>query len=505
MPITPINRNDFLSSLSLLLVSLPLSAGIAVASGAAPEAGIISAIFGALFFGCFSSSPLAVFGPSAGLSIFLSTSTKAFGDFSQTSAAIVLAGVFLMLLSYVNVHRIINIFPRSVTKGMVAGIGLILAIKMIPHLLGYDRSSLFDDKFSHGKSNTLSDLFISLESILPGAFLISILSLALMIGFHFLQKKGKLNFRFSGGVLVVVIGVVLNLIFQKFAPDFYLSGEHLLHVTSTRIRFKSFLPSFSNLPLVIETALIITAVIILEGFITLDIFQKIDPLHSRIKYKKEMILLGVGNCLMGLIGALPLMPVLIRSTANVNFGAKTRNSVIFHGIWLALALNFKEVFSFIPMASVAAVLFTVGIGLLDFKEIKKMIVHGYDHYVPFFLTIGFIFFFDLLWGIAAGFMLGLIFTLRSSFQRSMVLVNDTERYLLKFHKDVTFLHKGELREHLDAIPQDKEILIDGTGNIFIDKEIEEWLEDFADECHERGCKVTFMKSRLAVSKLFKEI
>jgi MFS superfamily sulfate permease-like transporter len=387
---------------------------------------------------------------------------------------------------------------------MVAGIGLILAFKMVPHLLGYDRDLLFDEEFSSGQGNTLINLIKSFELILPGAMIISGVSLVLWFVLYSLQKKGKLTSKFSAAVTVVVVGVVINLIFEKFAPELYLSGEHLLHVTSTRIRFQSFQTQFSDWPLVIETALVITAVIVLEGFVTLDIFQKIDPLHSRLKYRRETILLGLTNCLMGIIGALPLMPVFIRSTANVNFGAKTRNSVLLHGVWLILALKFEQIFSYIPMASVAAVLFAIGIGLFDVKEMKKMIEKGFDHYVPFFLTIGFIFFFDLLWGVAIGFIMGLIFTLRSSVQRSMVLVSDEERYLLKFHKDVTFLNKTELRDHLDQVPLDKEILIDGTGNIFIDKEIEEWLEDFADECKDRGCKVTFFKSRLAVSKLFKE-
>lgn len=388
---------------------------------------------------------------------------------------------------------------------MVAGIGIILALKMIPHLLGFDRSLLYNEEFAEGERNTITNIWDSLGYVLPGAVTISLISIALLVTFYFLRKSGKISNRLSGGVIVVAVGVLINFLFSKFAPDLQLAGEHVLQVTSTRIRFTSIMPSFANMPLVLETAFFITAVIVLEGFITLDVFQKVDPNHSRIKYKKEMVLLGFGNVVMGLVGALPVMPVLIRSSANVSFGAKTRNSVLLHGVWLIVALFFAAVFSYIPMASVAAVLFAVGIGLIDFKEMKKMFTMGFDHYVPYLLTIGFIFFFDLLWGIAIGFVMGLIFSLRSSFQRSMVLVNDSERYLLKFHKDVTFLQKVELREHLDSIPLDKEILIDGTGNIFIDREIEEWLEDFAEDCSDRGCKVTFVKSRLAVSKLFKEI
>ena len=505
MNLTPLNKDDFLSSLSLLLVSLPLSAGIAVASGAAPEAGIISAIFGALIFGFFSSSPLAVIGPAAGLSVFLSSATKVAGDYSLITLSVSLAGLFLVIGSAFNVFKFINIFPRSVTKGMVAGIGLILTLKMIPHVLGYDRTQLFDAEFEHGKYNTFTDILIAFDNMLPGAIIISLTCLGVLFFMEILKKKKTIDSRFSIGIFVVLAGVAVNLIFQKFWPELYLSGPHLLELTSTRIRFQPFAFSISDWKFILKTGFIIASVIILEGFITLDIFQKIDPKHNRVNYRREMFLLGIGNILMGAIGALPFMPVFIRSTANVSFGAKTNNSVILHGIWLALTLIFAAIFSFIPMAAVSVVLLVLGVRLMNFKEVKYMIEKGFDHYAPFFITVGFILFFDLVWGIAAGFVMGLIFTLRSSMQRSMVLVNDEERYLLKFHKDVTFLHRGELKEMLESIPLEKEILIDGTGNIFIDKEIEEWLEDFALECRDRGCRVTFMKSRLAVSPLFKEI
>lgn len=499
------NRDDFLSSLSLLLVSLPLSAGIAVASGAAPEAGIITAIFGALFFGFFSSSPLSVYGPAAGLSVVLSTATSVLGGFSHLSLSVLIAGFILLLLSFVDIYRIINFFPRSVMKGMVAGIGLILALKMIPHMLGLDSTLLYSVEFAEGKTNTLSQIWSSFEHMLPGAIIITVSSLVLMGFLRLLANKYKTSPRYSAGVIVIMFGICLNLIFQKYFPSLYLSGEHLLHVTSTKIRFQPFYFDFENLTVVLETAVFITAIIVLEGFITLDLIQKYEPLHSKLNYKKESLLLGIGNILMGLVGALPIMPVFIRSTANISFGAKTRSSVIFHGIWLSLALVFEGVFSFIPMASVSVVLFVVGIGLIDWKEIKKFCSLGKDHWIPFFITLGMIFFVDLIVGIAAGFVIGLVFTLHSSFQRSMVLVNDGERYLLKFHKDVTFLHKGELREHLENIPTGRDIYIDGTGNIFVDKEIEEWLEDYVTLAKDRGSNVYFLTSKLAVSPLFKEI
>lgn len=499
------HKDDFLSSLSLLFVSLPLSAGIAVASKAPPEAGVITAIFGAIFFGLFSSSPLAVFGPAAGLSIFLSSAALSFGEFSSVSSSILVAGVFLMVLSFSPVVKLVSMFPRSVIKGMVAGIGIMLILKMIPHLLGYDAISLGTEQFSQSDGrNTITEIIWGFENFLPGALFISLLSLALITLTSQLKKRGYLTRRLSFAVFVVALGVIINLIFERYFPHLHLTGSHLLEIGSTRIRFQPLTGFGSDWELILETSLIIMAVIVLEGLITLDIFRKVDPRHTPVKLKKEMFLLGIANVVMGLVGALPVMPVLVRSTANVEFGAKSKMSVIYHGFWLIIALSFDRIFGFIPMASVAAVLFVVGFNLIDFKEMKKMINMGLDHYIPYFMTMSFIFFFDLLWGVIAGFTMGVVFALRASSMRSMVMVNDDERFLLKFHKDVTFLNKAELKEHLDSVPSDKEILIDGTGNIFVDKEIEEWLEDFMEECQERGCKLTFMKSRLAISYLFKE-
>lgn len=494
---TLITKQDFLSSLSLLFVSLPLSAGIAIASKADPAAGVIAAIFGALFFGMFSSTPLAVFGPSAGLSVFISMAAIKFGDFSYLGPAIFLSGVWLFILSFFNVHRLVSIVPRSVSRGMATGIGLILILKMIPHLVGYDDVSIGIEDFTQSDGrNTFSEIIYSLNNFLPGALAISLVSLILIPA---LRKVSNIAFP------IVVVGIIIHQIFIHFLPDFALSQQHMLTVTDVKVHFKSLNGFMNDLPYTLELSFILMAVILIEGFITFDIFQKLDPSHHHVKPLKELRLLGFANALMGIIGALPIMPVLIRSTANVNFGAKTRWSVFMHGIWLALILVCYKFFSFIPMASVASILVYVGFRLIDLKEIKKIFKQDVAHWLPFVLTVFVMIFVDLLWGIFAGFIVGLFFSMKNMVKRSMVLVHDDERYLLKFYKDVSFLNKAELKELLERVPLDKEVLIDGTGNIFIDPEIEDFLEDYNDECKDRGCKVTFLKSRLAVSKLFKEI
>lgn len=491
----PLWKQDIFAAISLLLISIPLSAGIAVASKADPSAGIITAIFGALFFGFFSSTRLVVYGPAAGIGIFVSMGVLKLADFTDVSKAVFLAGIWLGILSLFNVYKVVNLVPRTVTKGMVSGIGLIIILKMIPHLFGYDGVSIGFDEFTQSDGrNTITELYYGLQQFLPGALVIGVASLITMF-----VMRGKPYAAFAA----VVVGVVINLIFQSAFPAYVLSGNHMLEIASPVIDFTSLGDMKGDWYHIIELSFILTAVIIFEGLVTLDIFQKLDPKHQPINFKKEMRLLGIGNVLLGLLGALPIMPVLVRSTANVRFGAKTRWANIIHGFLLVFVFAFHGFFKFIPMASIGAVLIYVGVNLLNPRYFKEMFQKGADHWVPFLTTVLVMLFTNLLWGLAAGFIVGLTFSMRSIVQRSMVLVQDDERFLLKFHKDVTFLHKAELRELLESVPVEKEVLIDGTGNITIDREIEDWIEEYVQECLDRNCKITFIKSRLAVSKLFK--
>lgn len=499
-------RKDLWASISLLFVAIPICAGIAVASKVNAADGILAALIASLIFGFFSSSPLMVVGPSASLSIFISMASLKLGGAAGVSQAIVLSGVLLLIFSFFNVYRWINIVPRAVIRGMATGMGLILIMKMIPHLMGYDGISLLEsDQFTQSDGrNTLTELVYGWEHFLPGSLAISITSIILFILLGKYSDRANIS-RIPVTLIVVGAGIAMNQFFIHFVPEWALNDTHMLAVDTLRLHFGSLEMKVSQWPAVFELALAITAVIILEGLITLDVFKKIDPTHSRVKVRKELRLLGVTNAIMGILGLLPVMPVLIRSTASVDFGARSRKTNILTAIWLMVALYFHEYLRFVPMASVAAILVIVGYNLISLKDVRFMVSHGRDHWLPFFVTVTVIFFFDLLFGIAAGFAVGLMFSLKSITRRAMVLVHDEERYLLKFHKDVTFLNKAELRHLVEKVPADKEFLIDGTGNIFVDTEIEEWLEDWAQEAEFAGMKVKFLKSRLAVSRLFKEI
>lgn len=499
-----LSKGDILSSLSLLLISLPMSAGIAVASRAPAEAGIITAIVGAILIGLTTSSPLVVFGPAAGLSVFVSGSVIAMGGFDSVSPAIVLSGVWIIMLSLIKAHRLVNFFPLSVMKGMAAGIGVILILKMVPHLLGYDEQAFLNENFFQDGRGTIQEIVHAFEHFHPGAIFLSVASVLFILILSWLSRKVKISLLTANAILVVSFGVVVNELMKVIYPEWSLGGEHLLNVTTKSFQFNFQADSLVNWKKTFQYSLIFTAVIMLEGLVTLDIFQKLDPKHSRIKFQKELFLVGCGNILLGFLGGLPLMPLLIRSKANLEFGGKNRMSIVLHGILLAIVFSLSEFINRVPMASVAVVLFFVGLHLIDFKLVKSYFSAGVKRALPYFVTLLVIASFDLLWGILSGLVIGVIFAIQNLIRRTMVLVNDDRNYLLKFYKDVSFFNKGELREMLEKIPEGKTVVIDGTGNILIDQEIEEYLIDFAEESKSNGIVVTFAKSRLAISRLFKE-
>lgn len=495
------SSKDIYSSISLFLISLPITAGIAVASKVSPEAGLFTAIFGAIVLGFFSSSELIVYGPAAGLSVFISAANLRWGAYGDVSAAISLAGIFLLIISFTPVHKIIHLFPTSVIKGMASGIGLILMLKMIPHFFGYDEVYLtFDAFFQTDGRNTVTEIFYAIQNAHIGPVIISVISLSVLLIWRKFDKSKNLSYV----MVVVIIASAAAFYLGNLRPDWTLNPAQMLHIESLKFKFAPFWNSQIHWWESFKLALILTAVIVLEGLATIEAMQSLDPKHRRINPKRELTLMGIGNILMGCINALPVMPVLIRSNANNEFGAKSRMSVILHGVFLLIALIFYRSFSYIPMAAVAAILFIVGYNLFNLPRLKVMYAKGMAQFIPFISTIVLMIVMDFLWGLLIGSIIGLIIVTRASLKRSMVLVNDGDRYLLRFFKDVTYIHKIELIEILNSIPDGKEVMINGTGNIFVDTDVEDWLETYQEESLSRDSKVTFLKSSTSVSRLFKE-
>jgi MFS superfamily sulfate permease-like transporter len=503
--------SDIPSSLVVFLVALPLCLGVALASGAPLFSGIIAGIVGGIVVGAFSGSQLSVSGPAAGLTTIVFVSIGKLGSFEVFLSALVLAGLLQMLFGYLKAGSIGNYFPSSVIKGMLAAIGLILILKQIPHAVGYDTDFEGDQSFFQPDGeNTFSELLTALNYLSFGAVTIAAFSLLLLICWERFTKKSKVLSFIPAPLLVVLGGIALNEIFAAFFPAFVVVKEHLvsLPVSENLNEFVTqfTLPDFSS---ILEKQTIIVAVTIaliasLESLLSLEAVDKLDPYKRNSPLNQELKAQGIGNVISGLIGGLPVTAVIVRSSANVSSGAKTKASAIIHGILLLLSVMFiPGLLNKIPLASLAAILITVGFKLVKPSLVISMYKKGVDQFIPFIVTILAILFSDLLIGIGIGIATGIVFVLKTNFHKALFCVNEDSNVLIRLTKDVSFLNKALLRKTLREIPDGSFVIIDGSRSAFIDQDILELISDFRESAENRKIEVELKQSIGASNPLFK--
>ncbi len=483
-------KYDLPASLVVFLVAVPLCLGIALASGAPLFSGIIAGIVGGIVVGSLSGSQLGVSGPAAGLAVIVLTAIQELGAFEIFLMAVVIGGVFQMLLGFAKAGIIGYYFPSSVIKGMLSGIGIIIILKQIPHAFGYDKdyegSLSFVQPDGH---NTFSELFYMLEAISPGAVIITTLSMLVLILWEQpFMKKIKLFQIVQGPLVVVAGGIFLNLIFQNM-PAFALSGEQVVSLPvpeSIAGFFGQFtFPDFGAItnPAVWITGATIAVVASLETLLCLEATDKLDPYKRVAPANRELQAQGVGNILSGLIGGLPITQVIVRSSTNIQSGGRTKMSAIFHGVILlfsAMAIPF--VLNLIPLASLAAILFLVGYKLAKPAVFKEMYAIGRGHFIPFMVTILGIVFTDLLMGIGMGLAVAIFFVLYNNYKKPFMFrredhLNDNV-IRLELAEDVTFINKASILRTLTTLPEGSKVVIDASKTINIDPDVIEIIEDF---------------------------
>lgn len=504
--------SDLPASLVVFLVALPLCLGIALASGAPLFAGIISGIVGGIVVSTFSGSPLSVSGPAAGLTTIVLSSIATMGNYEAFLACVFLAGLFQLVLGFLQAGTIGNYFPAAVIKGMLAAIGLILILKQIPHALGYDQDFEGDESFFQPDGeNTFSELLNALHQMHPGAIIICAISLIILIvwerGF---MKKLKFTSLVPAPLVVVIVAAMLNELSRWSFPTLFIEGEHLVSLPTadslSEFMGQFRLPEFSAL--LTQDCWIIAATIAivasLETLLSLDAIDKLDPYRRISPPNRELKAQGLGNMICGLIGGLPITAVIVRSSANVSAGAKTKASGIAHGFLLLITVMFiPGLLNKIPLASLAAILLTVGYKLAKPSIWAGMFRTGKDQYIPFIVTITAILLTDLLIGIFVGICVGLLFVLKTNFHRALFSVNENNNYLIRLNKDVSFLNKALLRKTLGEIPDNSYVIIDGSRSSFIDHDIMETIEDFCRSAENRGITVELKQSVSAFNPAFK--
>lgn len=499
-------KNDLSASLVVFLVALPLCLGIGLASTGRPDlvfSGIIAGFVGGLVVGFLSGSPLGVSGPAAGLVVIVLTAIETLGSFEALLLATFLAGILQVIGGFLRAGIIGYYFPSSVIKGMLAAIGLTLILKEIPHVLGYDKNFMGDQALQQiDGHNTFNEILYALEAMSPAAIIISVVSLALLIVFEKPFIKRFDVFRFLPGALfVVAIGILLNYLFSQVKPEWYLSGEHLvqLPVANGASEFVSFfrLPDFTALgnPQVYLVAVTIALVASLETLLCVEATDKLDPYKRNTPTNRELKAQGAGNMISGLIGGLPITQVIVRSSANINAGAKSKVSAMTHGAILLLAAYFMPRFlNQIPLASLAAILLMVGYKLSKLGLYRSMFRLGYEQFIPFMATIIGILMTDLLKGIAIGMGVAIFFILRKNYKHSYHYKKEKdhqkETITIRLSEEVTFLNKASIQASLDEVPENARVIIDGSHSVHIDHDVLEIIHDFkAHLAPQRNIKV----------------
>lgn len=499
-------KDDLSASVVVFLVALPLCLGIGLASTGRPDlvfAGVIAGIIGGLVVGSLSGSQIGVSGPAAGLVVIVLTAMETLGSFEGLLLATVIAGLIQLAGGFLKAGIIGYYFPSSVIKGMLAAIGLTLILKEIPHALGYDKNFMGDVGLKQiDGHNTFNEIFYALEAVSPAAITISIVSLALLITFEkpFMRKFSLFRF-LPGALFVVLAGILLNVLFLQVKPEWVLTGEHLvqLPVANDALEFVSFfrLPDFSMLgnPQIYVVALTLALVASLETLLCVEATDKLDPLKRTTPTNRELKAQGVGNMVSGLIGGLPITQVIVRSSANINAGGKSKLSAISHGaILLLAAYTIPRFLNLIPLASLAAILLMVGYKLSKFGLYRSMFRLGPEQFIPFMATVVGILLTDLLKGIAIGMAVAIFFILRKNYKHSYHYKKEKdhqrETITIRLSEEVTFLNKASIQATLEQIPDEAHVVIDGSHSVHIDHDVLEIIHDFtAHAAAQRNIKV----------------
>jgi MFS superfamily sulfate permease-like transporter len=495
---------DIPASIVVFLVALPLCLGVALASNAPLFSGIIAGIVGGIVVGGLSKSPLSVSGPAAGLTAIVAAAILHINSFEGFLVAVVICGVIQIILGFLKAGIIGDYVPNSVIKGMLAAIGLILILNQFPHLLGDDSRFETDENVaaSTGKGNIFSNFFNAFFHINSTALLIGGACLVFSFVWEKIVSKQKGFIKMiPAPLLVVLISVGINFIFQSNAADSALKGEHLvtLPVANSANEFFSFFRTpdwnfFLNKDVLIA-GVTLAIVASLESLLSIEAVDDLDPYQRVTPTDRELKAQGIGNVISGLIGGLPVTSVIVRSSANVNAGAKSKMSAILHGSLLLLCVAFiPTILNLIPKSALAAILIFTGYKLAKPSLFKLFYKKGWDQFVPFLITIVAILLTDLLKGVLVGIGLGLFYILRSNFRTAVFVVNDDNRYLFRLRKDVSFLNKAIIKGKLETVKENSYVLIDAARADFIDKDIIEVIEDFTLHAHLKNIKVEIKNS-----------
>lgn len=478
---------DLLSGLVVFFVALPLCLGIATASGAPPISGLIAGAIAGLVVGILSGSQIIIAGPAAGLAAsVLSQIDKLGGNYNAFLLTVVLCGVFQLLFAWLRAGLFANYFPTNVVRGLLAAIGIILVMKEVPPLIGYDGAPQgFSFQLTEG-INIITALFNF--NVRMGAAIIGVVCVVFILVWDNTPLKKKIPL--PSALLAVLLGVGLNKLFLVTGSSLAVTGDHLINLPNILDNPKAAFryPDFSQIknPVVWSGALALAIVASLESMLNLEASERIDPLKRPIRPNRELFAQGVGNTLCGLLGGMPIASVIVRTKVNAEAGARSRVSAFTHGLLLALAVVLLPwLLKCIPLAALAAILVITGVKLASPELFIRMFREGWKQFLPFVVTVVAILGTDLMPGILTGLAVSFGFILKSNLRRGVQVVQEHhvggEVYRFCLAEHVTFLNRASLNRKLEALPDGATVVIDATGSDYIDPDIVSLVTRFRDD------------------------
>jgi MFS superfamily sulfate permease-like transporter len=494
-------NSDFASGLVVFLVALPLCLGIALASGAPLFSGIIAGIIGGLVIGLLSGSHVSVSGPAAGLTAIVLSAITALGSFELFLTAVVLAGAFQLILGFLKAGSISNYFPNNVIEGMLAGIGVIIFLKQIPHAFGYDKDTEGDMYFEEKTGgNTFTTLLESFDHISVGATVITAVSLIILIIWDKVPALKKIKL-LPGALVAVLAGIAINEIFKASGSSLVLDTVHLVSLpvlnSISDIGSLFTFPDFNGLTnkAVWTVAVTLAIVASIETLLCIEAGDRLDPYKRYSSTNIELKAQGIGNLISGFIGGLPMTSVVVRTTANINSGARTKLSAIIHGVFLLVSvLTIPALLNKIPLATLAAILLLIGYKLANPDKVKHFLSQGKFQFIPFIATLLAVVFTDLLTGVAIGMFISILFVLHGNLKRAYYFRKESyhsgDIIHIDLAQEVSFLNKAAIKLTLGHLPNDSTVVINAAQSEYIAHDVLDLIKEFKEAGGpERGIKV----------------
>ncbi|WP_438024071.1 SulP family inorganic anion transporter [Sorangium sp. So ce233] len=483
-------KYDIPAGVVVFLVALPLCLGIALASGAPLLSGIVAGIVGGLVIPLVSRAQLSVSGPAAGLAAIVLAGITSLQSFQAFAMAVVIGGVLQFALGLLKAGAISHFFPSSVIKGMLAAIGVLLILKQLPHAIGYDKDNFASESFQAEGGNTFTMLAQAPAALEWGAFLLSAICLVILVGWE-KSRLAKISW-LPAPLVAVLVATLGNELFKAAVPSLALEQKHLVTLPTGDLLSALQLPDWSAIarPEVWVLGVTLAIVASLETLLNLEAVDRIDPFQRKSPPNRELVAQGLANMVSGFAGGLPVTSVIVRSSANTNAGARTRVSAFTHGALLLLAVVFAgALLSHIPLACLATILLVTGYKLAKpaiFAEMRKL---GWNHFIPFVVTIVAIVLTDLLKGIAIGLAVGVLFVLKTQMSRVFDVMHEGARVTIRFNKAAYFFTQGKLVSLFEGLPNDTHVVVDAQGASYVDHDVAELIRRFQQSAPRRNIRV----------------